>query len=69
MLNVFSSNAQVWFVDGTVKCFTGGHIPLALWAIFCLLLCVMTIFTPLVYYASWKKVWGLESVIVKRYMI
>ena len=19
---------QVWFVDGTVKCFTGGHIPL-----------------------------------------
>ena len=47
---------QVWFVNGTVKCFTGGHIPLALWAIFCLLLCAAAIFTPLVYYACWKKV-------------
>ena len=38
---------QVWFVDGTVKCFSGGHIPLALLAIFCLALCVAAILAPI----------------------
>ena len=48
LLCALSFPLQVWFVDGTVKCFTGGHIPLALWAIFCLLLCVAAIFVPLI---------------------
>ena len=43
---------QVWFVDGTVKCFTGGHIPLTLLAAFCLLLCVGAVFTPVIYYCQ-----------------
>ena len=31
---------QRWFVDGSVKCFRGGHLPLALVAMAVLAMCV-----------------------------
>ena len=31
---------QRWYVDGDIQCFTGGHIPLALFAMLTLALCV-----------------------------
>ena len=34
---------QRWFVDGSVKCFTGGHLPLAIMAILTLMFCVLLI--------------------------
>lgn len=45
-LNVsFSStlSLQRWFLNGQVKCFTGGHLPLALLAILVLLVCLALI--------------------------
>ena len=35
--------SQVWFVDGTVKCFRGAHIPLALLALSALVFCIAII--------------------------
>ena len=34
---------QVWYVSGEIKCFTGGHISLALLAILVLLFCALLI--------------------------
>ena len=34
---------QRWFVDGTVKCFTGGHAGLATFAILLLIMCMVLI--------------------------
>ena len=34
---------QRWYIDGSVKCFNGGHAPLALLAIFVLAVCVAII--------------------------
>ena len=34
---------QRWFVDGTVKCFTGGHLPLAIVAILILIVYVLLV--------------------------
>ena len=34
---------QRWFVDGTVKCFTGGHVALAVFAILVLMMCMALI--------------------------
>ena len=34
---------QRWFVQGTLECFTGYHTPLAVCAIFVLLMCLMVI--------------------------
>ena len=34
---------QRWFVDGSVKCFTGGHLPLAIMAILILMLYMLLI--------------------------
>lgn len=36
---------QIWYVSGEIKCFTGGHVPLALLAILVLLCCAL--FIPL----------------------
>ena len=46
-------NLQRWFVSGTIGCFTGGHIPLALLAIAGLLVALMLI--PLVCLISQKQ--------------
>jgi len=32
---------QRWYIDGTVKCFTGGHLPLAIVAVLVLIFCVL----------------------------
>ena len=34
---------QRWFVDGSVRCFTDGHLPLAIMAILTLMFCVLLI--------------------------
>ena len=34
---------QRWFVDGTVKCFSGGHLPLAIMAILILIVYVLLV--------------------------
>ena len=34
---------QRWFVDGSVQCFAGGHVPLGLLAILVLLVCLTLI--------------------------
>ena len=34
---------QRWFVDGSVKCFTGGHLPLAIMAILILMFYILLI--------------------------
>ena len=41
---------QRWFVDGSVKCFTGGHLPLAIMAMVILLfyLLLVTVLTAVV---------------------
>ena len=40
---------QRWYIDGTVKCFNGGHAPLGILAILVLGLCVAIIPLSLVY--------------------
>ena len=34
---------QRWYVDGSVRCFTGGHLPLAIMAILTLMICLLLI--------------------------
>ena len=42
-IHMFASFMQRWFVDGSVKCFTGGHLPLAIVAILILILYMLLI--------------------------
>ena len=37
---------QVWRYDGTVECYTEGHLPLAIWAV--IVLAIYTLFSLLV---------------------
>ena len=39
----YSIFMQRWFVDGSVKCFTGGHLPLAIVAILILMFYILLI--------------------------
>ena len=41
VLYVHWISSQTWYIDGTVKCFTGGHLPLAIVAILVLIFCVL----------------------------
>ena len=38
---MLASFLQRWFVDGSVKCFTGGHLPLAIVAILVLMFYIL----------------------------
>ena len=42
-ISMFASFMQRWFIDGSVKCFTGGHLPLAIMAILILMLYMLLI--------------------------
>ena len=53
----FPSLPQRWYVNGEVKCFTGGHIPLALLAILVLLAAALLIpLTAVLSTGPWRKV-------------
>lgn len=39
---------QRWYVNGDIRCFTGGHVPLAMFAILILALCLLIIPTLIV---------------------
>ena len=50
---------QHWYINGNIKCFTGGHAPLGLLAIVLLALCLSIIPLPLMYSLGWLQVSSL----------
>ena len=58
---------QVWFINGDVECFTGGHTPLALLAMLVLLFCFL--FIPLCCILAMLKVENLAKTIKLVYML
>ena len=50
---------QRWYINGNVKCFSGGHIPLGLLAIVVLGFCLSIIPITLIYSVGWLQVGSL----------
>ena len=53
---------QRWYVNGNVRCFNGGHIPLGLLAIVALGFCLSIIPITLIYSAGWLQVCSLNVI-------
>lgn len=53
---ICSASPQRWYVNGNIKCFSGGHIALGLLAILVLGLCVTLIPLSFTYIMGWLRV-------------